>query len=294
MNAGTVTGIALLWVGAAVSLAGAVPAPVTVRRRLAPFVSAGLTPTERLGSTGTLNMWLVFSLRRVVMRIGSETALNMRLERAGIRVTAVMFRTTQAVAGFAALVVAAALTVVFPLPAAVVFGLLAGLPVVAVWGCEQVLTVALRRRTDLVVRELPLVIEQLAELMKNGVGIAEACAKVAVHTHSVVASDLGRVAREIAHGVRDEVALQAFADRHDVVAIHRIVAVLDAHRHASDLGGLLAEEVRELRLAAHRDLLALMQQREQQVWIPVTVATLVPGVLLLGVPFVYTLGVVLG
>ena len=125
-------------------------------------------------------------------------------------------------------------------------------------------------------------------------GVAEACAQVAVHTRSVLASDLGRVAREIAHGVRDEVALQAFSDRHDVAAIHRIVAVLDAHRHATDLGGLLAEEVRELRLAAHRDRLALMQQREQQVWIPVTVATLVPGVLMLAVPFWHTLSGVLG
>ncbi|MEX2533318.1 MAG: type II secretion system F family protein [Nitriliruptoraceae bacterium] len=294
MNAGAVTSVALLWVAAGVSLAGVVKAPMTLRRRLAPFVSAGLTPTERLASTGTLNMWLAFSLRRLVMRIGSETVLNARLERAGIPVTAVAFRTTQAVVGFAALVVAAVVTVVVTLPAAVVFGLLAGLPLVAVWGCEQVLAVLLRQRTDLVVRELPLVIEQLAEVMKNGVGVAEACAQVAVHTHSVVAGDLGRIAREIAHGVRDEVALQAFADRHDIEAIHRIVAVLDAHRHAADLGGLLAEQVRELRLSAHRELLALMQQREQQVWIPVTVATLVPGVLLLGVPFVYTLGVVLG
>jgi len=294
MNAWAVSGVVLLWIGAAVSIAGMVQAPVTVRRRLAPFVSTVRTPYERPTTTDTLNMWLVLLLRRSVVRIGSEKALNSRLERAGVPVTALRFRTTQVVVGFAALVVAAAVTFVFALPAVGVFGVIAGFPIVAVWGCEQALTVALRRRTDLVVRELPLVIEQLAELMKSGVGVAEACAKVAVHTRSVVASDLGRVAREIAHGVRDEVALQAFADRHDVGAIHRIVAVLDAHRHAADLGGLLAEEVRELRLTAHRDLLASIQQREQQVWIPVTVATLVPGVLLLGVPFVHTLGVVLG
>lgn len=294
MNAGFVTALTLLWIAAAVSFTGVVETPVTVRRRLASFVSTVRVPIERDVPIGTLNMWLVSLLRRSVVLIGSEAALNTRLERAGVAVTALRFRTTQVVAGFAALVVAAAVTFVFALPAVVAFGLLAGLPAVAVWGGEQALSVALRRRTDLVVRELPLVIEQLAELLKNGVGVAEACAKVAVHTRSVVASDLGRVAREIAHGVRDEVALQAFADRHDVAAIHRIVAVLDAHRHAADLGGLLAEEVRELRLAAHRDLLALIQQREQQVWIPVTVATLVPGVLLLGVPFVHTLGVVLG
>ena len=39
-------------------------------------------------------------------------------------------------------------------------------------------------------------------------------------------------------------------------------------------------------LALHRELVEAIERRGQQVWIPVTVATLVPGVLLLAVPFV--------
>lgn len=294
MNGWASAGVWLLWVAAAVSLIGLPNEPVTVGRRLEPFV-AGLTGRTALrGRTRLVDGWFVWALRRFMFTRSSETALQLRLQRAGVVQTPLTFRSTQLVAGFSAFVLAAALTVGFRLPTVAVFALLVGLPAMAVWIVEHALTVALRRRKELVVRELPLIIEQLAELVKNGVGIGEACAHVAVHTQSVVARDLGRVAREMAHGVRDEVALLAFAERHDVAAIHRIVAVLDAHRYATDLGSLLAEEVRELRLAAHRDLLALMQQREQQVWIPVTVATLVPGVLLLGVPFVYTRGVVLG
>jgi hypothetical protein len=35
----------------------------------------------------------------------------------------------------------------------------------------------------------------------------------------------------------------------------------------------------------HRDLVEIIEKRGQQVWIPVTVATLVPGLLFLAVPF---------
>ena len=36
----------------------------------------------------------------------------------------------------------------------------------------------------------------------------------------------------------------------------------------------------------HRETLDLIERRSQQVWIPVTVATLVPGVMFLAVPFI--------
>lgn len=284
----------LLWGFAAATIfAGLCQTPVTVQRRLLPFVQRRYDGSGQRPLAGMFNVWFLWLLNRMMGSTNTQKTLQARLTQAGLPYQPVTFRKAQAVAGFGALVVAAAIAVVLRLPSVVLFGCVVGLPAVAVWSVEQALTVARRRRKDLVVRELPLVVEQLAELLKNGMGLAQACTHMSVHARSVVASDLGRVAREIAHGVRDEVALQAFAERHDVASIHRIVAVLDAHRHAPDLGGLLAEEVRELRFAAHRELLALMQQREQQVWIPVTVATLVPGVLLLGVPFVYTLGVVL-
>ncbi|MCB9388397.1 MAG: hypothetical protein H6512_02030 [Acidimicrobiia bacterium] len=39
----------------------------------------------------------------------------------------------------------------------------------------------------------------------------------------------------------------------------------------------------------HRELLASMEKRSQQVWIPVTVATLVPGAIFVAVPFLQAL-----
>jgi hypothetical protein len=53
-----------------------------------------------------------------------------------------------------------------------------------------------------------------------------------------------------------------------------------------ELGRLLEAEARVLRQDAHRRLVERIERRSQQVWIPVTVATLVPGVLFLAVPFI--------
>ncbi len=46
-----------------------------------------------------------------------------------------------------------------------------------------------------------------------------------------------------------------------------------------------------MRRDAQRQLIETIERRGQQVWIPVTVAALVPGVLLMGVPFVDALRV---
>ena len=63
-------------------------------------------------------------------------------------------------------------------------------------------------------------------------------------------------------------------------------AVLALNREATDLGRLITEEARTIRRDAHRHLIETIERRAQQVWIPVTVATLVPGVLFMVVPFV--------
>jgi len=57
----------------------------------------------------------------------------------------------------------------------------------------------------------------------------------------------------------------------------------------SDLGRLVTQEARSIRRDLHREVVAVMERRSQQVWIPVTVATLVPGVVFLCIPFIEAL-----
>ena len=71
-----------------------------------------------------------------------------------------------------------------------------------------------------------------------------------------------------------------------VDALDRLVSILVLNREAGDLGRLISEEARSIRRDVHRELVETVERRGQQVWIPVTVATLVPGVIFLAIPFI--------
>jgi hypothetical protein len=75
----------------------------------------------------------------------------------------------------------------------------------------------------------------------------------------------------------------------DVPAVNRLVQVLALNRQASNLAPLLSAEARSIRREVQRELVETMERRTQQVWIPVTVATLVPGVILISIPFLTAL-----
>jgi hypothetical protein len=61
--------------------------------------------------------------------------------------------------------------------------------------------------------------------------------------------------------------------------------LLVLERHGGDLSALVADEARSTRLELHRQTIADLERRAQLVWIPVTVATLLPGVIFLAIPF---------
>jgi Flp pilus assembly protein TadB len=94
------------------------------------------------------------------------------------------------------------------------------------------------------------------------------------------------VCTRIRHGLSELDALREWADRAGVDALDRLVHVLALNHETGDLGRLISEEARTLRRDAQRELSETIERRGQQVWIPVTVATLVPGVLFLAVPFI--------
>ncbi|MEZ5268222.1 MAG: hypothetical protein R2789_06525 [Microthrixaceae bacterium] len=98
--------------------------------------------------------------------------------------------------------------------------------------------------------------------------------------------DLRAVQMAVRQGTSEVEALRAWADRVRCEGVDRLVGVLSMHRDAADLGALLATEARGIRAAAHRRTIESIERRAQLVWIPVTVATLVPGLILIGVPFV--------
>jgi hypothetical protein len=226
---------------------------------------------------------------RLAKVFGVSEELAVRLERIHSPLDVTAFRVRQvgwaaAAFGGAALVTAAVRP---PLPVALL--LLAGGPLLAFLVLEQRLasqSAAWQRRLFL---ELPVVSEQLAMLLSAGYSLGAGLNRLADRGDGAAASDLCRVCQRMRQGLSEIDALREWAAVARVPAIDRLVPLLALNREASDLGRLISEQARAIRADAHRQLIETMERRGQQVWIPVTVATLIPGVIFLSIPFIEAL-----
>ncbi|HEY4377239.1 MAG TPA: type II secretion system F family protein [Acidimicrobiales bacterium] len=158
-------------------------------------------------------------------------------------------------------------------------------PVLAFLVLEQQVASASARWQRRVFLELPVVSEQIGMLLSAGYSLGAALSRVAERSAGSCARDLERVQARVRQGLSQVDALREWAVRVDVEAVDRLVSVLALNREAGDLGRMIAEEARTTRRDVQRQLVEQIQRRSQQVWIPVTVATLVPGTLFLAVPF---------
>jgi tight adherence protein C len=226
---------------------------------------------------------------RAARALGVTEELSVRLERLHSPLDVTAFRLRQvgwSLAGFGA---AAGLALVLrPPPAAGLIVVLAG-PLLAFLVLEQRLAAASETWKRRLFLELPVVAEQMAMLLAAGYSLGAALNRLAARGNGVAARDLARVCGRIRQGLTEVEALREWAAVADVEALARLVPVLALNREASDLGRLVSEEARAIRRDAHRALVATIERRSQQVWIPVTVAALVPGVLFLVVPFMEAL-----
>jgi tight adherence protein C len=129
------------------------------------------------------------------------------------------------------------------------------------------------------------VAEQLGMLLGAGYSLGSALSRLAVRGTGACGRDLVRVTGRIRQGLTEVEALREWVAVADVEALRRLVSVLSLNRQAGDLGRLVSDEARSIRRDVHRELIETIERRGQQVWIPVTVAALVPGVIFLAVPF---------
>ncbi len=222
---------------------------------------------------------------RVSRLVGVVEDLDRRLRRVHADLDATAFRVRQlawAIAGFAG---GATLTVVLRPPPAWAIVFTAGSMLLAFLLVEHQVTVASDRWKQAVARELPVIAEQLGMLLSSGYSLTAALERVARRGQGAVSRDLRRVLVRVRQGVDVQPALREWAELADVEAVDRLVAVLGLHREATDLGRTISVEARAIRRELQREVVATIERRGQQVWIPVTVAALLPGAILIGVPF---------
>jgi hypothetical protein len=165
------------------------------------------------------------------------------------------------------------------------------IPVLAVLPSLALAAPTLRARSEAerwrasVQDSLPELCERIAVLMGTGRSLTSALHTAASSMTGPIARDLGAVDARLALGHDVEQALRQWADRLRLPALDRLVAVLALHAETPDLGRLISREADAGRAEAHRDLLAHIDRRAEQVWIPVTIAALVPGAIFLLLPF---------
>jgi Flp pilus assembly protein TadB len=292
----------LLWAGASLLLS---EVPWFRRRplsdRLRPYAADGAALPGRgpgvlsVGSFRDVVGPLASSLGGRLARLaGVDEALARRLERVHAEVDPTSFRVHQL--GWAGLGLAAGSGAALILRLSPAIGLAAALggAVLGFLLVEQRLatrSAAWQRRVFL---ELPVVAEQLGMLVSAGYSLGAAVNRLAHRGTGATGQDLRRVVRRIRQGLSEVDALREWAELVAVDGVDRLVAILSLNREAGDLGRLVSEEARAIRRDVQRELVETIERRSQQVWIPVTVATLVPGVIFLAVPFLEALKVFSG
>jgi Flp pilus assembly protein TadB len=282
----------MLWIGAALLLSRIrwFARPPLVER-LRPY-----TPGGDVGSTRT-GLLSVESFREVIGPLAREVGgrlaslfgvdedLSTRLDRVHSPLDATSFRVRQLAVSGAAFALGLFLALALRLPPAVGIFTAIGLPLLAFLLVEQQLARESARWQSRIFLELPVVSEQLGMLLSAGYSLSAALNRLATRGKGNCGRDLVRVCGHIRHGLSDVEALREWAALERVDALDRLVALLRLNREAGDLGRLIAEEARSIRRDVHRQLIETVERRGQQVWIPVTVATLLPGVIFLAIPF---------
>ncbi|HSL57488.1 MAG TPA: type II secretion system F family protein [Acidimicrobiales bacterium] len=285
---------ATAWVGATLALSSLrwFRRPSLVDR-LAPYAPASPAATTRprvgrggWGAYRTILAPLAVDIGgRLARAMGVDEDLATRLRRIHADVSPTEFRLRQLGTAVVAITVGTAVALALTPPAPVAALLVIGPPALAFLLPEDQLARRSAEWRHRVERELPVVSEQLGMLLAAGYSLGAAIDRLARRGDGACARDLRRVRARIGHGLTEVAALREWAELARVDGVDRLVAVLSLHRQSSDLGRLIADEARALRRDAHRELREQIARKAQMVWIPVTVAALVPGTLFLVVPF---------
>lgn len=266
--------------------------------RLSPYLRAGRRSGAPRGSADSLVQVLAPIAQQLGERLsatlGVTEDLGLRLQRAGEAIRPAEFRVRQLTRGLVALLLAGAAAIAIGPPLPMTLALVLGAPTLVVLADEQRLSLLARRRKHSLRAELPVVVEQLGMLLSAGYSVSGALTRLSSRSGGVVAQELQVVMRTVRHGSTEAAALEEWAERCGVDAVRRLVAVLSLQGTAGDLGTLISDEAHAVRAEAQRDLLESIERRAQLVWVPVTVATLVPGLIFLAVPFIAAMSQVTG
>lgn len=256
--------------------------------RLGPYAPArtsGLGAGSQQTRSGVLVPLVIGAGNRLATAMGVKEPLELRLRRAGVSLDPAQFRLRQFAVGLVCALGAIAGAITLGTSAAVSLLLVLGTPALGCLLLEHRLDARIAARRGELAAAMPVVAEQLGLLIGAGHSLRSALTRLSKRASGAVACDLTEVVRGVRQGLSEVEALDRWAETSGLAGVERLVGVLALHREAGDLAALIAQEAAAMRSEAHRDLIEAIERRNQLVWVPVTVATLVPGLILLAVPF---------
>ena len=260
--------------------------------RLRPYAIAAPGPSSRSGLLSVASFRDVigplagYAGARLAAVLGVDEDVATRLSRVHSTVDPTAFRVRQLAYAAAGFVAGSLLALAIGAPPAIGLLFVLGLPLLGFLVPEQQLASESEAWQRHLFLELPVVAEQLGMLLSAGYSLGAALNRLAARGKGSCGRDLQRVCGRVRQGLGEVDALREWAALARVDALERLVSVLALNREAGDLGRLIAEEARSIRRDVHRQLVETVERRGQQVWVPVTVATLVPGVIFLAIPFI--------
>lgn len=250
----------------------------TLDARVAPYLGVHL-PSRRPGgpvaAAAALLEPLSTRLERWVARLGSDpTSVRARLVTAGSDLELQQFRAQQVLAGLLGAATGGLVTVglvatrgLQPVAGAVLVLVLAALGVL---GRDQLLTIAARRRVDLILSEFPTVAELLALSVGAGEGAVGALDRVGRTCTGALPDELRTVLGETRTGVGVAEALQRLAVR---VADPSVAAFVDgvvvALERGTPLADVLRAQAQDVRVQSRRRLMEAGGRREILMMVPV-------------------------
>jgi tight adherence protein C len=222
---------------------------------------------------------------RIAQVLGVHEDLEVRLRRVHAPMDATAFRLRQVGLAAASLGVVIGAALLLPIPPVWVAALLIGAPLGAFCVIEQQLSTRSKQWQRRLFLESPIIADQIAMHLSAGASLGNALMRTTQRGSGAITTDLQDVLLRIRQGLSEREALHEWAAVASVPAIDRLVAVLSLHGEAGDLERIVSDEAIALRREVHRELISSIESRNQQVWIPVTVSALIPGVIVLAVPF---------
>ncbi|MDA8195868.1 MAG: type II secretion system F family protein [Actinomycetota bacterium] len=142
----------------------------------------------------------------------------------------------------------------------------------------------LRQRVE-IESNLPLEIEKLALYLGSGLSLNSSFYRLAQTSSEQTRPVFTFIAQGLLSGISTNEVLEECYQRFPTESIRRITNLLSGGASGGDLVRVTREEAANQRSARHLGALAKMEKVTQSVWIPITIAALLPGIAIVFIPF---------